>query len=86
MKKKQLKLKLKKLKKIIKQKDETLEFCTGAITTLRENLNLARGQLNAEKAQTARTEQHIISCENSNGELHDKLDAYRVVLKDMVRE
>jgi len=76
-----------KLKKTIKKKDidieclkmadstrsERLHRQDKAIISMQKLLDLAHNQLKAEKAQTERTEQHIISCENANNELHAEI-------------
>ena len=40
-------------------------------------------ELNAEKAISKINELAVVSCENSNNELHEKLSCYRIVLKDI---
>ena len=55
----------------------------GMIVTYKNKADILHVQLEASIKTEARTEQHIISCENANNELHDRLECYREVLRDI---
>ena len=79
MKKKQIKL----LKKRNERQSQLIQTLTATNNMQGNKINCLSAQLAALEKVNDITEQAIISCENANDMLHDKLECYREVIKDI---